>query len=104
MVEELKEATLRKLKNFILRERPELSLNAKGIQDISQIEVQANAWYVGNKYEFTLGKELLGKTKKYLQDTKKMDPEKIMDLSDGLKCEEFSKTLQNLAGNDIEVA
>lgn len=100
MVEELKEATLRKLKNFILRERPELSINAKGIQDIDQIEVQANSWYVSNKYEFTLGKELLGKTKKYLQDIKKMDPEKIMDISDGLKCETFSKTLQNLVGKD----
>jgi AAA15 family ATPase/GTPase len=100
MVDELKEETLRKLSNFILRERPKLSQNEKGQPDIDIINELVDSWYAKNKYEFTPGKELLGKTKRYLQDVKKFDPNIILSISDGLKCNEFSKTLQSLVQTD----
>lgn len=104
MIHELKETTLDKLKNFILRERPELSENENGMQDIKRIDAQASIWYEENKYSFTPGKELLGKTKKYLQDVKRMDPENILSISEGLKCDVFAMTLKSLADdapNDV---
>jgi AAA15 family ATPase/GTPase len=94
MVNELKSETLRKLKNFILRDRPKLAKNAKGKDDIDQIERQANDWYKKYKNELTLGKELLGMTKKYLQETKGINPDLVLNYSDALKCEDFSGILK----------
>ena len=101
MVDELKEETLRKLSNFILRERPKLSQNEKGQQDIGVIKKQVDSWYAANKYQFTPGKELLGKTKRYLQDVKKLDPNVVLSLSDGLKCADFSQAFQSLVATDV---
>lgn len=96
MVDELKDETLRKLTNFILRERPKLSQNEKGQVDISVVNKKVNSWYASNSCEFTPGKELLGKTKQYLQDVRKLDPNLVLSLSDGLKCSDFSKAFESL--------
>lgn len=92
-IEDLMLETKRKLTNFILRERIELSRNKDGMQDIAAIDVIVCDWYEKYKRELTPGKELLGKIKKYAQETLKEDPNKILEISDALVSEEFKNLL-----------
>ena len=88
-VGELEEETKRKIKNFILRERPELSRNRDNQQDVAILDQKADEWYEAYKNELTLGKELLGKIKNYAQVELKQGPNKILDISDALVSEDF---------------
>ncbi|WP_125782982.1 ATP-dependent nuclease [Pseudoalteromonas rubra] len=92
-VDELEDDTRRKLSNFILRERAEISKNKDGKQDVALIDAAVDDWYASYKYELTPGKELLGKMKKYIQETLKDQPNKILEVSDGLVCDDFKKLI-----------
>lgn len=88
---ELEVETKRKIKNFILRERPELIRNKDNQQDVAILDQKADEWYAGYKNELTLGKELLGKIKNYAQTELRQDPNKILEISDALVSEDFKK-------------
>lgn len=92
-VAELEDETKRKLANFILRERRELSLNKDNNQDIDLITSTVSDWYERYKEELTPGKELLGKIKNYVQAELKDDPDKILNISDALVSDEFKNLL-----------
>jgi hypothetical protein len=92
-IAELEEETKRKLTNFILRERQELSFNKDGKQDIDRINKTVGDWYEQYKEELTPGKELLGKIKNYVQTELKEDPNKILRISDALISDEFKSLL-----------
>lgn len=92
-VAELEDETKRKLTNFILRERQELSFNKDGKQDIERITGTVSDWYERYKEELTPGKELLGKIKNYVQTELKEDPNKILCISDALISDEFKSLL-----------
>ncbi|TWU67839.1 hypothetical protein AYI74_12980 [Shewanella algae] len=89
MVASLEKETRRKLSNFILRDRPELSKNKNGKQDIAIVEQLVDQWYNDFKYEFTPGKELLGRVKKYAQEVLKRNPNEILEISGALESNEF---------------
>lgn len=92
-VGELAPETKRKLTNFILRDRPELGVNKDGRPDIDIINNLANTWYELHRFEFTLGKELLGKIKNHAQTELRLDPNSILQPSPGLYCDELSALL-----------
>ncbi|WP_278438861.1 ATP-dependent nuclease [Pseudomonas oryzihabitans] len=92
-IEELKDETKRKISNFILRERNELSLNGSGHQDIKIIENLTDEWYTEYGEKLTPGKELLGKIKAFVQAELKDDPNKILNISEALVSEEFVSLL-----------
>lgn len=94
LIIELEEETKRKLSNFILRDRPELGLNKDGKPDIAIVQEKANEWYSSHKYEFTPGKELLGKIKNHLQTVLKADPNKIVESSPALLSQEFTEIIK----------
>lgn len=96
LTDELREKAIEKIANFILNERPELCLNkSKGSRkDIKAIQMRAREWYESNKYQFTPGKELLGKVKNYVQNELRDNPEKILNPSKGLRCPDFSALLK----------
>lgn len=91
-ISELEEETKRKLTNFILRDRKELSLNNSGRVDIDIVNRKVNEWYGEYGNELTPGKELLGKVKNYAQSLKR-DPNEIIDLSGALISDEFKALL-----------
>lgn len=91
---ELAEETKSKLANFILRDRPELSRNGGGRQDIDVINNVVAQWYDQFGEELTPGKELLGKIKKFAQTELKDDPNKILNISDALISDEFKRLLE----------
>lgn len=80
-VESLREETKRKLSNFILRERKDLSLNKDGKQDIAIIDDIVNKWLDEHLNILVPGKELLGKTKNYLQTVHRKNPNDIINIS-----------------------
>ncbi|EWS96487.1 hypothetical protein BG00_16045 [Pseudoalteromonas sp. SCSIO_11900] len=88
-ISELREEAIRKLSNFILRERRELSLNKSDKIDIATVNQLANEWYEAYSEEFTPGKELLGKIKQYIQNELKKNPNDLLNISDSLRCEKF---------------
>jgi predicted ATPase len=92
-VAELEVETKRKLSNFILRDRRELSLNKGGQQDIDLISQTVNGWYEDYKAELTSGKELLGKVKKFAQEELMDDPNKILNITSALICRDFQSLL-----------
>lgn len=92
-VDSLTEETKRKLSNFILRERKDLSLNKEGKQDIAIINKMVDEWYGRFKYELCPGKELLGKIKNEIQTTHRLDPNKIIETSEHLKDAKFQELL-----------
>jgi hypothetical protein len=89
----LADETKRKLSNFILRDRPELSLNKDGRTDIDVINKLVAQWYELYGEQLTPGKELLGKVKNYAQVVLGRDPNEILNISNGLACDEFRKLL-----------
>ncbi|PWF91300.1 MULTISPECIES: ATP-dependent nuclease [Shewanella] len=93
-VEGLKNETERKLTNFILRDRPDLGCNDKKHQDIAVISNLVKKWIAEYGDQFTPGKELLGKTKQYVQNDLKRNPNDIINLSDALECELFAEILK----------
>lgn len=86
--------TKRKLSNFILRERAELSRNAQGRQDIDILNNQVDNWYHQYGEQLTPGKELLGKLKNYVQAELRGNPNKILEITDGLISNEFKALLE----------
>lgn len=88
-VNELESETKRKLINFILRDRHDLSLNSEKMPDIAIVNALADKWYAEYGDKFTPGKELLGKIKNYAQTDLKKDPNRILEESDALSCDEF---------------
>lgn len=94
-VDDLRDETIRRLENFILRERPALGLNAKNMIDVTLVRNKAEEWYQHYKYELTPGKELLGMVKSKLQDVLKINPELILNVTAGLKCPEFESLMKN---------
>lgn len=93
-VKELETSAIKKLRNFILRERIDLALNKNKQKDVTVIDSMALEWYTDNKYQFTPGKELLRKIKSYVQKDLKADPNLIVNVSDALWCEEFQACLK----------
>lgn len=93
-VESLKNETERKLANFILRDRPDLGCNDKKLQDIAVTNNLVKEWIAEYGDQFTPGKELLGKTKQYVQNDLKRNPNDIINLSDALECELFAEILK----------
>lgn len=89
LIKELEGETKRKLKNFILRDRKDLSLNKDGLIDIAITEEIVETWYEEFSEILTPGKELLGKTKSYIQNTLKKDPNLILGQSEALIDEDF---------------
>lgn len=87
LVNSLAEETKRKLTNFILRDRKDLSFNTDGKQDIAIINGIVENWYSKFKYELCPGKELLGKIKNEIQTTHKLDPNRIIETTEYLKDE-----------------
>ncbi|RBC03264.1 ATP-binding protein [Pseudomonas sp. MWU12-2115] len=85
--------TKRKLANFILRDRRELSLNKDGNQDIQLVNKTVDEWYEQFKVELTPGKELLGKVKKFAQEELRDDPNKLLRVTEALRCEIFMRLL-----------
>jgi len=92
-VESLKEETRRKLSNFILRERKDLSLNKDGKQDIILINNIVDKWITEHLNILVPGKELLGKTKNYLQTVHHQNPNEIINISKYLIDENFKKLI-----------
>lgn len=93
-VRELENETKRKIKNFILRERPELGRNRENHLDVAILDRIAEEWYGIYQNQMTPGKELLGKVKNYAQNELGDDPNKILQLSEALVSEDFG----NLVG------
>lgn len=93
LIASLKNETIRKLSNFILRERPLLGMGKNELVDINVVNKQANEWYDEFKYILTPGKELLSKVKKYAQEELKRDPNKILEISRALICDDLKKLL-----------
>lgn len=91
-VEELKEETRNKLINFIQRKRSYLTHNDKGDFDIRVVNGLVDQWMDEYKDRLTPGKELMGKMKSYIQ-SEKIDPEKIFEISEFLKSDEFLEIL-----------
>jgi predicted ATPase len=91
---ELADETKRKLSNFILRDRPELSLNRDGRTDIDVINELVAQWYELYGEQLTPGKELLGKVKNYAQVVLGRDPNEILNISNGLASDEFKRLLE----------
>lgn len=89
LIKELEDETKRKLKNFILRERKDLSLNKDGLIDIAITEKIADQWYEDFGENLTPGKELLGKVKSYIQKDLKKDPNDILNQSEALIDDNF---------------
>ena len=89
IVSDLEEETRRRLTNFILRDRPELSKNKDGKTDIAQVASFVDEWYGKFSVELTPGKELLGAVKRWVQEELKGDPNKLIGYSDGLAADEF---------------
>ncbi len=89
LIKELEKETKRKLKNFILRDRKDLSLNKDDLIDIAITEEIVEKWYEEFSEVLTPGKELLGKTKSYIQNTLKKDPNLILGQSEALIDENF---------------
>lgn len=89
LIFELKEETIRKLKNFILRDREELGINKDGKIEISKVEALAAEWYDKYGEILTPGKELLGKVKSFIQDELKLQPQDILEPSEALRDYEF---------------
>lgn len=89
LIKELEGETKRKLKNFILRDRKDLSLNKDDLIDIAIAEEVVEKWYEEFSEILTPGKELLGKTKSYIQNTLKKDPNLILGQSEALIDENF---------------
>lgn len=92
-IESLKEETRRKLTNFILRERKDLSLNKEGKQDIALIDEIVNKWLSEHLNILVPGKELLGKSKNYIQTIHKHNPNDIINISKHLIDENFQKLI-----------
>lgn len=92
-IDDLKVETKRKLSNFILRDRPELMTNSDGKLDIAMLNGLVDGFYEMYKVELTPGKELLGKIKNYVQNELKDDPNKILNISEGLISPEFTELL-----------
>ncbi len=90
----LKEEAIRKITNFISRDRADLAKNKQGKQDIDIINSLANEWYENYRYELTPGKELLGKVKKYAQEELQNDPNRILEISDAIACPDFKILLE----------
>lgn len=97
LVSSLEDETKRKLGNFILRERRELSLNNQGKQDISIINLMVDDWYSKFKNELCPGKELLGKVRNEIQTTYKLDPTKIIETSEYLRDQKFQDLFVKVA-------
>lgn len=93
-INSLTEETKRKLVNFILRERKDISLNKDGKQDISIIIDIVDNWYSEYKNELCPGKELLGKIKNEIQTTHRLDPNKIVEKSEHLVDDLFQALLK----------
>lgn len=94
LVSSLEKETRRKLTNFILRDRPELGSNKDGKTDIAVADDLVDKWYKEYKYELTPGKELLGAIKNYAQEQLKENPNKILDCSEGLVCDELQDLIR----------
>ncbi len=92
-VSSLAEETKRKLTNFVLRQRKDLSLNNDGQQDIAIVNELVERWYAQFKNELCPGKELLGKIKNEIQEVHRLDPNKIIERSEFLKDEKFQSLL-----------
>lgn len=93
----LEEETKRKIANFLLRDRKELICNKGGREDYELLEKHKNEWYQEYAEELTPGKEMLGMFKDYAQRELKLDPNKILDISEGLQ----SIKLQSLIEKDL---
>jgi predicted ATPase len=93
-IAELEDETRRKLSNFILRDRQELSRNREGRPDIELINNQVNDWYIRFGEQLTPGKELLAKIKNYAQVELRADPNKILEGSNALASEQFKALLE----------
>jgi hypothetical protein len=98
-IDELECKTKTTLQNFILRDRPKLGYNKSGKTDIRVVEAQAEEWIKEYKVILTPGKELLGKAKKYLQDSKR-DPNLILGRSSGLVSREFQHIIEVISEAD----
>jgi len=92
-INSLTEETKRRLTNFILRERKDLSFNKDGKQDISIINNLVEEWLLKFKNELCPGKELLGKIKNEIQATHKLDPNKLIEITEFLKDDKFQAIL-----------
>ena len=93
-IKDLEGETKRKLSNFILRDRPEISRNKDGKQDIQIINNRVNEWYVQFGEQLTPGKELLAKIKNYAQTELRSDPNKITEISAALISKDFKELLE----------
>jgi ABC-type proline/glycine betaine transport system ATPase subunit len=93
-VNELADETRRKLKNFILRERKELSINKDGKQDITIIDGLADEWYSKFRNELCPGKELMGKVKNAIQTAHRLDPNRIIEITEFLIDSKFQTMLK----------
>jgi hypothetical protein len=92
-VNSLAEESQRKLTNFVLRERKDLSFNKEGKQDISIINKLVDEWMTNYLDELCPGKELLGKIKNEIQTKFKSDPNKIIEVSEYLIDQNFQNLL-----------
>ena len=93
-VGELEVETKRKLKNFVLREREELTRNNDGRIDVAIMDELVDEWYEKYAKELTPGKELMGKVKSYAQEILKKDPNLLLNGSDALMSDEFTTLLE----------
>lgn len=93
-VESLREETKRKLSNFILRERKDLSLNKEGKQDIAIIDDIVNNWLDKHLNILVPGKELLGKTKNFIQTIHRKNPNDIINISKHLIDPNFKELIK----------
>jgi len=93
LIQELEEETKRVLTNFILRDRKELGRNGDNQPDIALINGIVDDWYAEYGDRLTPGKELMGKTKSYLQDNLRFDPNKILEPSNALIDDKFVELL-----------
>jgi energy-coupling factor transporter ATP-binding protein EcfA2 len=93
--DDLKEKTIEKLINFVVRDRGDLAVNKSGHFDIKIVNKLVDTWYAGYKYELTLGKELMGKVKNYVQQGFGKQPNDIAKPSKALNCAEFQALLNN---------
>lgn len=88
--EELKTATIRKIKDFIGNHRRDLVQKEKRNEtDFSKLDELCEKIYQKEGRNITPGKELLGKIKNYLQYEQRLDPQLILNPSSGLRNNTF---------------
>lgn len=93
-ISDLEDECKRKLTNFIIRDRIDLTIGTSGLFDISVVNNLVDTWYLEAGEYLTPGKELIGKVKNYAQEVLGKDPNELINTSTALIDDKFQELIQ----------